>query len=122
MRNATISFIGRFYRYQKERFPVLPLLLGIIPATLSSGAVVSSSPGVAAIFGAVAGSLAYLLHVRIVDELRDFEHDVLYHPTRPLQSGNISRKELRYIDIAATAALLFMALSAGASAAAVALL
>ena len=121
MRNAATSFIGRFYRYQKERFPVLPLLLGIVPATLSSGAIVSSSPGTTAIFGAIAASLAYILHVRIVDELRDFEHDVLYHPTRPLQSGIISRKELRYVDIAATAVLLFIALSLGASAIIIAL-
>src|SRR3989344_1824327 len=121
MKNAAINFAGRWYLYQKERFPVLLLLLGIIPATFSSGAVVSGSLGAVAIFGAIAGSLVYLLHIRIVDELRDFEHDILYHPTRPLQSGMISRKEPRYIDTVAMAVLLLIAFSAGASAAIIAL-
>ena len=120
MRNV-ISILGRFYLYQKERFPVLPLLLGIIPATLSSSAVLPSNLTVATFCAAVAGSFAYLLHVRIVDELRDFEHDVLYHPTRPLQSGAISRRELRYVDVTAVTVLLVIAFTAGASAVVIAL-
>lgn len=121
MSNAVIGTIRRFYLYQKERFPVLPLILGIVPATFSSSAVFSQNPDIVALTSAVAVSFLYLLHVRVIDELRDFEHDVLYHPSRPLQKGVITRRELRYVDLAAMVILLLIAFSAGIIATAVAL-
>jgi hypothetical protein len=50
------------------------------------------------VIGALLISLLYLLHIRILDDRRDFKHDSLYHRERPVQKGIITLKELWKID------------------------
>ena len=87
-----------FYLYQKERFPIVVLGLSFLPAILSSGAVVSAQAEFKFVLTALIVSIAYLLHVRIIDEFRDYEHDLKHHKERPVSAGIISLKELKVID------------------------
>ena len=87
----------RLYQYQIERFPLvflLPTTLAIIMSTLA----VLELDGYYAEWWkyallAVAG-LSFLLHTRVIDELRDKEVDDMHHPDRPLQRGLITEKEI----------------------------
>jgi 4-hydroxybenzoate polyprenyltransferase len=109
MIKKTLATTKKFHSYQKERFPLVVLGLSFLPAILSSGAVMSRhTTWVQAVFALVA-SLAYLLHVRVVDEHRDFEHDNLHHTARPIQVGTISKEELRQVDTAAVVLLIVIA-------------
>ena len=87
-----------FYLYQKERFPIVVLGLSFLPAILSSGAVDSAQAEFKFVLTALIVSIAYLLHVRIIDEFRDYEHDLKHHKERPVSAGIISLKELKVID------------------------
>lgn len=104
-----VSVMRNFYAYQKERFPIVLLGLSLLPALLSSSVVVSAPAGIYTTLLALAASIAYLLHIRIIDEYRDFDHDTAHHRERPIQTGVISRHDLRYVDIAALAVVLFVA-------------
>ena len=53
------------------------------------------------------------MHVRIIDEFRDYEHDLRHHKERPVSSGIISLKELRVIDWLAIVAVPLASLYAG---------
>lgn len=90
--------LKNFNAYQKERFPILILSISFVPAILSSSAVVGVSATLTFVGSALVASIAYLLHVRIIDEYRDFTHDVEHHDNRPLPAGRISLRELQYID------------------------
>lgn len=107
IRSAT-SITRKFYSYQKDRFPLFILALSLFPAILSSAAVVginiSPVPAISALFL----SILYLLHIRVTDEHRDFDHDTIHHKARPIQKGQISRDELRKIDIVAIVIFLFL--------------
>jgi len=99
----------RFNIYQKERFPIFPLVISLFPAILSSGAVLNNISISNSILTLIA-TILYLLHIRIIDDHRDFEHDNIHHIERPVQKGVISKKELISIDI--TAIIIFLIISA----------
>ena len=99
-----------FYLYQKERFPVTVLGLSFLPAILSSGAVVAAQVEFKFVLISLTVSIAYLLHVRIIDEFRDYEHDLKHHKDRPVSSGIITLKELKIIDWLAIVAVLLASL------------
>ncbi len=111
-----IATSRKFYTYQKERFPIAVLGLSLLPAALSSAVIVSVYPTVIQVALAVIASLAYLLHIRVIDEHRDYGHDNIHHASRPVQMGIISKEELRYVDFAAIAILVVIAAIAGRSA------
>ena len=113
MIKKTLKTARKFYTYQQERFPVVVLTISLFPAILSSGAVVSSHPMLSQMAFALIASIAYLLHIRVIDEHRDFEHDNTHHFGRPIQVGVISKKELKYVDILAILVLVAIAVSAG---------
>jgi 4-hydroxybenzoate polyprenyltransferase len=104
--NSAPSFLVRFYRYQAERFPVVFILLTLFPAILSSGAVTTGRFAAVPTALALAASVLYLLHIRIIDEHRDFEHDSAHHPARPMQRGTITKGELEKSDMAAMGIIL----------------
>jgi 4-hydroxybenzoate polyprenyltransferase len=98
--------LTHFYAYQKERFPLAILGISLLPAIFSSGAMVTGSASTLFIIISLLVSLAYLLHVRIIDEHRDFEHDLTHHQDRPLPRGTITLQELERIDWIAIATLI----------------
>ena len=94
--------LHKLIKYQKKRFPIFILLLSLIPATLSSYAVSSNNFNLSLAMGALLISILYLLHIRLIDERRDFLHDSKYHKDRPIQRGIISNSELKVVDFVAT--------------------
>jgi 4-hydroxybenzoate polyprenyltransferase len=109
-----------FWHYQSKRFPVILLALVLLPAVLSSGAVVLSSAPPGFVLLALVASVAFMLHLRILDDFRDSAHDGRHHPERPLVAGAISRRELAVIDRIAVLALVGSSLLANLQAAAIA--
>jgi len=107
---AFLTTISNFYSYQKKRFPVIVLGFSFLPAILSSGAVVIGSVNIEFLTLSLIMSLAYLLHVRIIDEFRDYEHDLEHHKDRPLSVGAITLNDLRIVDWMAIMALVLSAL------------
>ena len=102
------SIITRFYYYQKSRFPILIIGLSLIPAVLSSGVIVSNTIPAFQVVAALAISLLYLLHIRILDDRRDFKHDSLYHKERPVQKGIITNHDLLKIGIVVLPTLILL--------------
>ena len=93
------SIFYKFYHYQRVRFPVFLLLVSLLSVIVSSAAVVSDAkPDPSRLFLALLAAIAYILHIRIIDEHRDFYHDTAHHKDRPIQRGVISLKELKKID------------------------
>lgn len=97
MEEGKLGLGRRLYQYQLERFPLvflLPTTLAIIVSTMA----VLEMDGYQAEWWkyallAVAG-LSFLLHTRVIDELRDKEVDDVHHPNRPLQRGLITEQEI----------------------------
>ena len=108
---SPVSFWSRFNAYQRERFPVLLVIGSLFLPILSSAAVVGNFHAIGIITCLVITFL-YLVLIRITDELRDYEHDLIFHPERPVSSGVVSTAELSRIGIVAS--ILFLALSATA--------
>lgn len=98
------SLAKRLWIYQKERFP-----LGIL--TITTSAVLASTFAVLEWTGyydipvwkyvalGIAG-LSFMLHTRIIDEIRDKEVDDVHHPDRPVQRGLVSLRELTVLGYA----------------------
>ncbi len=95
---GAISTARHFYFYQKERFPLIVLGLSLLPAIVSSGAVVGAQVDSRFVLTALGISLAYLLHIRVIDEFRDYAHDLEHHADRPVSSGAITLAELQRVD------------------------
>lgn len=113
MIQKTLTIARRFNAYQRERFPVIVLAVSLLPAIFSSAVVVSTHPTILGGVVALLASIAYLLHIRVIDEHRDFEHDNHHHAGRPIQVNTISRHELQLVDIAAVLLLITIAVMAG---------
>jgi len=111
----------RFYAYQNERFPLILLSLSLFPVTLSSAAIVSRFTITGIALGFIA-SLAYIFHIRVNDEERDFEHDATHHSTRPLQRGTITLNELKIINTIAICLVALIAVLSGLEATFIALI
>jgi len=107
---AFLTTFSNFYSYQKKRFPVFVLGLSFLPVILSSGAVVTGSVTIEFLTLSLIISLAYLLHVRIIDEFRDYDHDLEHHKDRPLSIGAVTLNDLRIIDWMAIIVLALAAL------------
>lgn len=87
------SFVRRFWVFQNERVPLIALL--VIGFTLTTSiAKVSGNFHWTPIIIATLMSTLYFLQIRLADEPKDFEHDNKYHPSRPVQRGLITLKEL----------------------------
>lgn len=108
-----LATLKKFNIYQKSRFPVIILSLSFLPAILSTAVIVAKDVSIFQIIGGLIASILYLLHVRIIDEKRDFLHDNKYHKSRPVQAGIITMSELQIMDIYAVIILLIIAISAG---------
>lgn len=111
-----IELVIKFHSYQKLRFPLLILIASVFPAILSSVAVVGTKTSLTSVIAALFISIFYLLHIRIGDEHRDFEHDNLHHKGRPIQKGLISLSDLDKVDIFVTSFLILLLVFFGLSA------
>ncbi|MBP5261997.1 MAG: prenyltransferase, partial [Clostridiales bacterium] len=92
--------IKRLHIYFKERYPIIPrLILGIIVfleihfIILLNQGVTKFHIGVEEFVGAFT-VFAFLLWLRIADDLKDFETDKALFPDRPLPSGRVYKKDV----------------------------
>ncbi len=89
-----LSLARRYWIYQWERLPFLPLLLMASSVSLAVMRAnhLFSWPRLVAATTIIS---AYLLQIRFADEPKDYEHDNEFYPTRPVQRGVITLNELR---------------------------
>jgi 4-hydroxybenzoate polyprenyltransferase len=98
------SLAHRFWIYQRERFPLSILSITTAAVLASTFAVLEWTgfydiPLWKYIALGVAG-LSFMLHTRIIDEIRDKEVDDVHHPDRPVQRGLVSIRELTVLGYA----------------------
>jgi 4-hydroxybenzoate polyprenyltransferase len=94
------SFPGRWWTYQRERFPVFAH--GVLILAFSSSAVCFSSllrgdaapPSALTLIVAFGTAFLFFLQLRIADEHKDFEEDSRYRPYRAVPRGLVSLREL----------------------------
>lgn len=81
--------------YLKERFP-LPVYLLLSAGIALSGQWLSAGSFEATGFSlAILGLLLFFSELRLMDELKDYDKDLLAHPDRPLPRGTISVNQVR---------------------------
>ena len=92
--------LKRLHIYFKERYPIIPrLILGIIVfleihfIILLNQGVTSFRIGIQEFVGAYT-VFAFLLWLRIADDLKDYETDKKLFPDRPLPSGRVFKKDI----------------------------
>ena len=90
----------RLYIYYKERYPLLArLLLGMIVfgeiyfIILLNYGVLEFRLGMQEVTGAYT-VFAFLLWLRVADDLKDYETDKKLFPDRPLASGRVYKKDI----------------------------
>ena len=95
--------LKRLHIYFKERYPIIPrIILGLIVfleiyfIVLLNNGVTEFSIGVQEFVGAFT-VFAFLLWLRIADDLKDFETDQVLFPERPLPSGRVKKKDVMII-------------------------
>ncbi|MBP5221815.1 MAG: UbiA family prenyltransferase [Lachnospiraceae bacterium] len=92
--------LGRIRIYLKERYPIAArLVLGLIVfleihfIILLNEGVTKFRIGIQEVVGAYT-VFAFLLWLRIADDLKDFEVDKVLFPDRPLARGSVSKKDV----------------------------
>lgn len=97
-----VSLFLRYMRWSNERFPIIGALLiagflfyvpycfGGLLGNQSQPSYIAGIPGMFVIF-------LVLLHMRIFDEHKDFDKDVVAYPERILSQGILTLKHLRYL-------------------------
>lgn len=91
---------GRWWIYQRERFPLLahtPLVLAFSTSAVSFSWLLHPGPDLPPLLSyAVAffTSLVFFLQLRIADEFKDHEEDRRYRPYRPVPRGLVTLREL----------------------------
>lgn len=110
---TTQSFIKRFWQYQNERIPILPLFF-IITLLCFSISNFSDASFITIIAAAVL-STTYLVQIRASDEHKDFEHDNKFYPERPIQRGLITLKELANVKLFCVCLFLLLCIASGST-------
>jgi 4-hydroxybenzoate polyprenyltransferase len=93
----------RLWRYQAERFPLVALLPTTLAVLYSTWAILKNQGFDAPLWKYAAlgvAGLSFLLHTRLIDELRDRDVDDQHHPDRPLQRGLVTEGELTRLGYA----------------------
>ena len=107
---------GRWWTYQRERFPVLahgPLIAAFSFSAVSFSWLLRSDAGWPSWRSAVAAFVTcflFFLQLRIADEFKDFEEDSRFRPYRPVPRGLISLRELGILFVIAGVVQLAFAL------------
>ena len=109
-------FLGRWWVYQRERFPILAH--GLLVLAFSSSAVcfsylLSNQTAMLtwqAFVVAFVTSFLFFLQLRIADEFKDFEEDSEFRVYRPVPRGLVTLKELGVLFIVSAAVQLGLAL------------
>lgn len=85
--------MARWFRFFAERFP-LPALL-MVSGGVTAVALCGQRAGMVQIAAAWLPTLLFFAVLRLMDEVKDYERDVVAHPERPLPRGLLSLAEAR---------------------------
>jgi len=113
---ATTCPAGRWWIYQRERFPLFahgPLVLAFSSSAVCFSHLLrgqQSWPAAAAVAVAFATCLLFFLGLRLADEFKDIEEDTRYRPYRPVPRGLVTLRELGWLGAAAAVIQLALAL------------
>jgi 4-hydroxybenzoate polyprenyltransferase len=118
-----IAALRRFFRFVDERFPLLPslvaaALMGLSASVLGARALHRPAHVDGDSVVLVLVVLALLFVVRVVDDLRDLDHDRRHHPDRPLPRGAVLALDLVVVGTLITStvfAMVFIAFSAASA-------
>ena len=107
--------VGRWWIYQRERFPVFAhgaLIAAFSASAVCYSALIRGASEVALSSLAVAFGTAFLffLQLRIADEFKDFEEDARYRPYRPVPRGLVTLRELGILGAVAVLIQVILAL------------
>lgn len=83
----------RFWVFQNERAPLLVLAVLAVALTAAVGHLHGSLHWPKVVIASTMVVL-YLLQIRLTDEPKDFEHDNIHYPDRPVQRGVVTVAEL----------------------------
>jgi 4-hydroxybenzoate polyprenyltransferase len=91
----TASRLSRIWTYQAERFPLkktAPLLAVFSAASICASATLSGRdlPGLGAFATGFIVAMVLFFQMRVCDEIKDFEDDLTYRPSRPIPRGLVS--------------------------------
>ncbi len=89
-----MSLFSALIKYQKIRFPLVLLVPTTLTSVLGSAAILGTINWLLITLTFLV-AIAFLFHLRAIDEIRDFRHDTMYHTERPVQKGIISIKQLK---------------------------
>jgi 4-hydroxybenzoate polyprenyltransferase len=100
----------RIALYIKKRFPVVPLFFFTSLVGCSAEYYLTQATSYR---GIVAGItfLLFFLHLRLLDEFKDFEFDSAFHKDRPIQTGDISMGNIKVILVVNFIILLILGLT-----------
>jgi UbiA prenyltransferase family. len=113
-----VSLFQKYIQWSKERFPIasallfagflcyVPYLFGSLLGNRPAFSFLAAIPGVFVIF-------LVLLHLRILDEHKDFKQDAAAYPERVLSKGLITLRDLRVLLYAALVAEIGISLCFG---------
>ena len=100
------------YVFLKQRFPIFPLLIFSILTISGISTKIQPYTNNAKVILLAFIYTGFLFHLRILDEFKDYEYDSRYHPDRPVQSGEISLKQIKIFGIINLAIMLAASLIA----------
>jgi 4-hydroxybenzoate polyprenyltransferase len=116
---APITFAGRWWTYQRERFPLFGH--GPLVAVFSASAVCFSVllrvgagdpvawPRAGGLLTAFVCCLLLFLQLRIADEFKDYQEDLEFRPYRPVQRGLVTLRQLGVLFVVCAAVQLGLA-------------
>lgn len=109
---TTWPFVRRFWVYQNERYPIVVFVIisGLLVLALAK---IDGHFDWARIAIATAMAILYFMQIRVADEPKDYEHDNIHHPERPVQRGVITLIELNRIKLFCVSGFLVLACLTG---------
>jgi 4-hydroxybenzoate polyprenyltransferase len=87
--------MARWFTFIWERFPPVTYFLLAGGFALSGASIAPGSLDALPLTGVFVAILLLLFELRLMDEVKDYEKDVVAHPGRPLPRGLLSRGEVR---------------------------
>lgn len=106
------SFARRFWVFQNERIPLIAMALIAFSLTTAVTKANDNFDWPKVVIASLMVIL-YFLQIRLADEPKDYEHDNKYYPTRPVQRGVITLKELSALKNGVIAGFLGLAALTG---------
>lgn len=105
----TNNIFHKIKLYNRERFPIIAISLFCISISIGLSSISPQYSIINIILNSIFLVLL-LLHMRILDEFKDYKYDNKNHPDRPVQSGKISLQELKIVGIINITALSILSL------------